>query len=294
MSKPQHFSRIETVLQYLHQHLAEQHTVASLAEVSCWSRWQFQRVFNEATGLSVAQYVRELRLSQAAEALLDSQDKHIDIALSCGFDSEISFNRAFKQHFQCPPGHYRKRGKRVAIKKPLQIIGKLTPDHGHLFQQIRIETRPSFTLTGVYRSIHGPFSSVPDFFESVPNLWNQYESMLVDNQEASILPRIGVIDTRHVETQADSFCYWAGQPTHTHDVTEACSALHVPEHEYAVIPVTGDVRQIEQAFLWFITHWLPSSRYRGVAGFELEVYPHDYNPRDLDSYMEYWLPIVPR
>lgn len=294
MSKPQRFSRIDAVLQYLHDHLSEQHTVASLAEISCWSRWQFQRVFSDATGLSVAQYIRELRLSMGAEALLDSQAKHIDIALMCGFDSEISFHRAFKQHFQCTPGQYRKQGKRVGIKKPLQIITPDTSEHHPLFQQIRIETRPAFSLTGLKGRILGPFSSAPNFTETVPDLWHQYETVLSENTEPNSAPRIGVIDTRPSPEQEESLCYWAGQSLSSLPACAKLDVLKVPEQVYAVIPIHGSARHIEPAFLWFLRHWLPSSRYRGISGFELEVYPHDYQIDDDKSHMEYWLPIQAR
>ena len=52
------FDRIERVLIYIHEHLDQALTVESLAEKNCWSRWQFQRVFNSYTGQNVAQYIR--------------------------------------------------------------------------------------------------------------------------------------------------------------------------------------------------------------------------------------------
>ncbi|MCG6296505.1 GyrI-like domain-containing protein, partial [Vibrio vulnificus] len=42
---------------------------------------------------------------------------------------------------------------------------------------------------------------------------------------------------------------------------------------------------------WFIIHWLPNSGYRGIDGYELEVYPTDYHPNSLNAEMEYWVPI---
>ncbi|MBM6550662.1 AraC family transcriptional regulator [Marinomonas ostreistagni] len=296
----QRFSRIETVLQYLHDNLAEQHTVASLAQVSCWSRWQFQRVFNDVTGLSVAQYVRELRLSRAAEALLDSQAKHIDIALSCGFDSEISFHRAFKQQFGCTPGQYRKRGKRVALKTPLRSIAQQAPADTHAFRQIRIETQPSFTLIGLSATIQGPFSNAPNFTETVPKIWQRYHSVC-NSADATLkfdAPFIGVIDTRDPSEAplAEKLIYWAGRADNAActSIPTQLECLTLPEQTYAVIPIEGDVRQIEQALRWFMHTWLPNSTYRGVAGFELEIYPSDYDPALSSSHMEYWLPIVPR
>ena len=93
------FERISRVLAYIHANLSSTLSLEDIAKQSCWSRWQLQRVFQAETGLTVANYVRELKLSQAAEELLDSKERVIDIALGLGFNSEISFSRSFKQMF---------------------------------------------------------------------------------------------------------------------------------------------------------------------------------------------------
>jgi AraC family transcriptional regulator len=108
--------RIASVLQYIDLNLHKSLDVNLLAEVSGWSRWQLQRVFSAHTGLNVAQYVRQLRLAIAAWKLLHTNERQLDIALFCGFDSEVSFSRSFKQHFGCPPRDYRQLGQLTGIK----------------------------------------------------------------------------------------------------------------------------------------------------------------------------------
>ena len=107
--------RISSVLQYIDLNLHKSLDVNSLAKISGWSRWQLQRVFSAHIGLNVAQYVRQLRLAIAAWKLLNSNDRQLDIALFCGFDSEVSFSRSFKQHFGCPPREYRQLGQLIGI-----------------------------------------------------------------------------------------------------------------------------------------------------------------------------------
>jgi len=111
-----HQQRIFLLLGYIDKNLHRPLDVNLLAEISGWSRWQLQRVFSAHTGLSVAQYVRQLRLAIAAWKLLNTSDRQLDIALLCGFDSEVSFSRSFKQHFGCPPRDYRKIGELTGIQ----------------------------------------------------------------------------------------------------------------------------------------------------------------------------------
>lgn len=285
-------TRIEKVLDYIHEHLDEPINVISLAEKSCWSRWQFQRVFGNATGLTVAQYVRELRLSNAAELLLENQIRHLEIALACGFDSEISFSRAFKQMFQCSPREYRQRGKRIGLRTPLKYsTPKRTWVTPTAFTQIRIETRPAFRLMGHSDWIFGPFSEAPNFIEQVPKVWQAFLKNHPSHAERLIQSPIGIIDSREREDRPEELLYWAGYPVS--DLSQT-STLQVPEQEYAVIPVHGDVSALESAVEWFFFHWLPESNYCNVPGFELEIYSPHYDPTSKGSYMEYWLPIEPR
>ncbi len=112
-------NRIEKLLSYIHIHVDLPLTLDDLSKQSCWSRWQLQRVFQAKTGLNVAQYVREIKLSLAAEHLLTSRERMVDIAVEFGFNSEISFSRAFKQQFGLSPKSYRQQGIRRGIKIPL-------------------------------------------------------------------------------------------------------------------------------------------------------------------------------
>ncbi|MBR7888128.1 AraC family transcriptional regulator [Marinomonas sp. A79] len=296
MPKQNTFTRIEKVLDYLHEHLDETINVADLAEKSCWSRWQFQRVFGQATGITVAQYIRELRLSKAAELLLSSKTKHLDIAILCGFDSEISFSRAFKQFFHCTPREYRLRGKRQGLRTPLCPRENKHQDDEKSplsFTQIRIESHDAFHVQGKHDWISGLFSSSPNFLERVPKLWQALNppTMLVD----SIQP-IGVIDTRDQVDHPNQLHYWAGFLTHAPNKCPSrdLDTLQVPPQEYAVIPVQGKVAAIEKNVAWCLSYWLPQSNYDGISGYELEKYEPGYDPKDPSSYMEYWLPIRPR
>lgn len=108
--------RINCVLHYIDDNLHQNLNIHLLADISGWSRWQLQRVFSAHTGFSVAQYVRELRLTMAAWKLVSSSDKHLDIALVCGFESEVSFSRSFKQYFGCPPRDYRQTANFTGVR----------------------------------------------------------------------------------------------------------------------------------------------------------------------------------
>lgn len=112
--------RIQRVLAHIEQHLAGNLTLTGLADIAGCSRWQLQRAFAELD-IALASYVRQRRLSHAAWLLLHSHQRQVDIARTCGFESDIQFHRAFKQHLQMTPGAYRRRGQWQGCRPALTL-----------------------------------------------------------------------------------------------------------------------------------------------------------------------------
>ncbi|MGF1764511.1 AraC family transcriptional regulator [Aliivibrio kagoshimensis] len=307
------FIRISRVLAYIHANLNATLSLEHIAKQSCWSRWQLQRVFQAETGLTVANYVRELKLSQAAEYLLDGKERVIDIALSLGFNSEISFSRSFKQMFGSSPSQYRKAGKRVGLRKPIEVSEVATSQiKGELsFVEVRIDERESFLVKGVTSEISGLFSLTQDFTQKVPQLWSHLE-----NEIATQMPPVfhsanlanndnpyqfvGVIDLTQSCFDGTNIQYWAGielqdsisLPQLPSIISDKLGVLTVPKQVYAVVKHRGCIENLPHTLSWFVLNWLPSSGYRGVDGYELEAYPPNYDVNATNAEMEYWVPII--
>ena len=66
------------------------------------------RSFKEAAGISIADYIRRARLSEAARKLREEKKKVLDVALEAGYDSTDGFQRAFFAEFGCNPAEYEK------------------------------------------------------------------------------------------------------------------------------------------------------------------------------------------
>ncbi len=68
--------------------------VATAVNMSCC---YFSRVFTDSTGRNFTTYLSGVRLEQADTLLLGKDRSMVDIALTCGFGSVRSFNRAWKE-----------------------------------------------------------------------------------------------------------------------------------------------------------------------------------------------------
>ena len=64
-------------------------------------------VFKKVLGMSIAQYLRRQRLSQAMMMLVDTDKAIIEIAFACGYGSLSRFYDAFQRHMGKTPRDYR-------------------------------------------------------------------------------------------------------------------------------------------------------------------------------------------
>lgn len=96
-------------LDYISQHYMEDIKIENLAKSCHISETHFRRVFTSYMKVSPLEYVNEVRIHTACELLQKTDDPVADIAHKCGFTTNSTFNRNFKQLTGVTPGEWRKR-----------------------------------------------------------------------------------------------------------------------------------------------------------------------------------------
>ena len=138
---------VQRMQEYIEEHLDEDINLAQLSQASLYSPWHSYRIFREHTGLTVAEYIRRLRLSKSAVRLKDGENRVTDIAFSLGFGSVDGYQRAFKREFGCNPAEYAK------TKIPLSLF----VPYGVKFRHLRKEPNEMENLQSVFiQVIHKP------------------------------------------------------------------------------------------------------------------------------------------
>ena len=106
-------AEVGRALGMLHRAPERPWTIADLAKEVGISRSTLAERFRLYLGEPPMSYLSHWRLQLGAKMLRDSSRGVADIAAEVGYESEASFNRAFKRKFGVPPGRYRQDAKPV-------------------------------------------------------------------------------------------------------------------------------------------------------------------------------------
>ena len=101
------YDLLNEMIKYIEDNLDDSISYKKLAEIVGVSEYSLQRIFGFLTGISISEYIRKRRLSKAFEELKTTDTKIIDLAIKYGYDSSISFSRAFKKYFNMTPSECR-------------------------------------------------------------------------------------------------------------------------------------------------------------------------------------------
>lgn len=93
---------------YIREHLSEELSLASLAQLCNLSPTYFHTIFTEYFHKTPAQYILDCRIAAAKTRLLTGDYSLSELAADCGFSSQSYFCYKFKQITGQTPGQYRK------------------------------------------------------------------------------------------------------------------------------------------------------------------------------------------
>jgi YesN/AraC family two-component response regulator len=80
--------------------------VEKLVENVAMSRAQLHRKLKEITGVSTGEFIRNLRLEQAAQLIIQGEINISQVAYAVGFNNQTHFSTVFKKHFGVAPSEY--------------------------------------------------------------------------------------------------------------------------------------------------------------------------------------------
>ena len=113
---PGHHERIESVQQYIREHIDEPLNRQVLAAVACFSVPHLHRIFTACIGENIASYIHRVRMERAGRKLRMGAVDITEVALAAGYQTHAAFSKAFKQQFGLSPSAFRRLDCRTATQ----------------------------------------------------------------------------------------------------------------------------------------------------------------------------------
>ncbi len=110
---------LSNAVDFIEKHLTDDIEIDKVSGQSYTSSSHFQLIFNLVMGMTVGEYIRNRRLSLAAQDLLRPGSKIVDVAMRYQYDTQESFSKAFTRFHGVPPSKV-KHGQ-VKLFYPLTI-----------------------------------------------------------------------------------------------------------------------------------------------------------------------------
>lgn len=279
---------ISKAIAYIEAHLQDPLSVEDIARAAALSPFYFQRGFSMLCDMSVGEYIRRRRLSQAGLAVLMSEHSILDIALDYGYDSADGFTKAFTRFHGVTPTTLRKSGGAIVSFAPLSL--KISLEGGRNMEY-RIEKKAAFTV--LCRAATFTYDEGPT---KVPLFWQEH--FAADGAQ-TVRGLYGInIDE---QMSGDTFEYLIADPYDPAMVlTQEYTTRTIPAHTWAVFPCKGKMAESLRAVnAQIFSEWLPGNGdYEIAAGINIERYDdaamYEKGIQDDNYYSEVWLPIKKR
>ena len=89
---------LNKVIDYIEENLTKDLSLQDISDYANVSDFHFRKIFFYLSGMTLSEYIKNRRLSEAGMELLNGE-KVTDIALKYGYQSLDGFTRAFKQEW---------------------------------------------------------------------------------------------------------------------------------------------------------------------------------------------------
>lgn len=201
-------------------------TTYDIAKVANSSVFHFQRMFSILTDHTVSDYIRRRRLTLAAQDLISTDEKIIDLALKYGYETPEAFTKAFRKQHGVSPTEARKRIGTLQSYNRLIIQINLK---GAIPMNYRIVEKDAFQVVGVKRTYNCQNGEntmgIPQFWEDAHIDGTNDQLFSLNNGE--IVGVLGVCIVNADQKSRGLMDYWIATAHHG-EVPKISSLLKFP------------------------------------------------------------------
>lgn len=260
--------KLSAAIDYIESSLDGDLSYEEAARIACCSVFYFQRIFSYAAGISLSEYIRRRRMTQAAFELQRTDAKVIDVALKYGYTSPTSFNRAFQSVHNLSPAAAKKPGSTLNAYLPIRFSVQATGKNAIPYH---IAQKQAMRIVGVRTPLT---QDMEENQRKIPMFW----AAVLSDRRFSEICRLsgqapGEILGVSVYENPKSFFYYIAAVSDA-PAPNGMSAFEIPAAAWAVFENNGPFKEsVQDIFRRLFTEWLPFSGYQYAGLPDIEAYP---------------------
>lgn len=261
----------EKAIIYIEENLNEDFKAEDVAKSIGYSYYHFTRLFEGLLGETVGNYIRKRRMAKAAQDLLYTDKKIIDISLDFQFKSPEAFTRAFRKIYDISPTQYRKNRIDV-FKGNKKYIDEERLKHilNNITIQPVIKVIPEVKVIGIKGKTALDNNVLPDLWSD----FNKNISKIIN--KSTPLKAYGICENDKPSNQF-------GENIEYSEIVgvEVTSFEHIPEGmvtkviqkgKYAVFTHKGSLQKLQETYEYIWGTWIPFSKVELDIRDDFEIY----------------------
>lgn len=264
-----YYENLNKVIDKIEDSLTDKINYKDLAKIIGTSSYTLQRIFAFLTGITLTEYIRKRRLSKAAEELLSTDIKIIDLAIKYQYDSPISFSNSFKKMHGVSPQNLRKNTlslktfPKIEFKPTIDIIEELE----YTVKKLNKQKLYGIT-TGIIQTSNS--KAISDLFDKSRK--EKTLDFIIEHSDKNELYYGASVDIYDNDLTENIQYYILGKTPRNDFIS-----IEIPEATWACFKLKNKKQDdIIKLYNTIYTKWLPSSKYTEILNYpQLEIYYND-------------------
>jgi len=254
------YVELNKLIEYIENHLEEPIKYEELARILGVNEYTMQRLFSLLCNISISEYIRNRRLSNAGFDLQSSDNKIIDIATKYQYDNATSFSRAFERFHGIKPSAIKENPEKLKIFTKI-VFNEVQPFQNSM--EYSIITRDEIVLYG-----KGIKTTEDKIGKDAPVFFQVFRKKYCDKYGE---PNYGMtIYEKRFESNNLKYCVLYDKKI------EGFEKYIIPKSRWIQLNVPSqEAKPIQEVTCKFYVDFLPSSKYILKDLPELEYYHDD-------------------
>lgn len=277
-------------LDYIEAHLSDEINDKELEKITGTSIYHFRRMFTFLSGITLGEYIRNRKLSNATFDLQHEGMSVTETAFKYGYESVDGFSRAFREWSGISPSEVKKKNMFKAFPKlsfQLTIQGGISMDY-------RIENKDAFRIVGKKKRIpiqfEGENKEIIKLAKSITPEQREKLHSYANVEPNQVVNASYNFDTERMEEKGGLDHMIGILTTKESGIDEEFDIVEVPALTWAVFSTKGEFPKVMQD-TWgkIASEWLPSSDYELVEAPEIS-FTGDLSDKS-NVYSEIWMAV---